>query len=155
MAGPPNDTSEIRAWLTTQLKLEDVPEPIWELLVEDEYVEEAQYPPDFPDARDELVRQARKLLKIYRGGSDSPQVPKKQRTTKRQKATSASRSEVVGKIAAKIAKAKASKGTDASPNGDDERAVTESPVVWTIENNLITVTAKPWVSLEEVCMACI
>jgi hypothetical protein len=165
MAAPQNDTSKIRAWLASQLKLEDVPEPIWEQLVEDEYVEEAQYPV-FADAHDELVRQARKFLKIYRGGADDPQVPKKQRTGKRQKPTDRRRVEVEAEIAAKFAQATAAKDPDASPNGGEEkpetlapeqqilieyaRALAESPLKGEISNNQITVTAKPWVSPEDV-----
>jgi hypothetical protein len=146
MAGPQYDTSEIRAWLATQLKLEDVPGPIWELLVEDEYVEEAQNRV-FPDSRDELVGQARKLLSAYRAGAGAGPAPKKQPTGKRQRATAKARSEVVAEIKAKISKAKASSSPDASPNGDSAR--TESPITGMIANNRITVTADPWVSWED------
>lgn len=146
MTGPQNDTSEMRAWLATQLKLEDIPEPIWELLVEDEYVEEAQ-DPVFADARDDLVRRARKLLKIYRADVGAPDVRKKQRTSKRQKATAKARSDVLAEIKAKISKAKASSSPDASPNGDSVLA--ESPITGMIANNRITVTADPWVSWED------
>jgi hypothetical protein len=165
MAGPQNDTSEIRAWLATQLKLEDVPETIWELLVEDEYVEGAQYHV-FPDARDELVRQARKLLSAYRAGAGAGPAPKKQPTGKRRKATAVSRSKVVAEIKAKSSQAKENKDPDASPNGGEEelealtpeqrellareRAFAESPLTGEISNNLITVTAEPSVSPEDV-----
>jgi hypothetical protein len=146
MAAPPNDTSEIRAWLATQLKLKDVPEPIWDLLVEDEYVEEAQYPV-FADARDELVRQARKLLQIYRAGAGP--APKKQPAGKRKRATTSDRALAVAEIATKIAKARASKNPDASLNGDEEK----SPIVSMISNNKITITAQPWVPAEDVKQA--
>jgi hypothetical protein len=165
MAGLQKDTLEIRVWLASQLKLEDVPEATWEQLVEDEYVEEAQGP-DFPDSRDELVRQALKLLKFYRTGVGASDVPKKQRTSKHQKAKAIRRSEVVAKIAAKIAKAKAKKEPDASPDGGEDKpeaetaeqrefiartgAIAESPLSGEISNNRITVTAEPWVSPEDV-----
>jgi hypothetical protein len=80
--------------------------------------------------------------------------------------TAASRYEAVAKIAAKIASAKASSHPDTSPNGDEEkpnattpelqefnertRALAESPLMWTIENNRITVRAEAWVSPEDV-----
>jgi hypothetical protein len=148
MADSHNDTSDLRAWLASQLKLEDLPEPIWEYLVVDGYVEAAQ-DPDFPDARGDLARQARKLLKIYGAGGDALNVPKKQPTGKRQKATTSDRALAVAEIATKIAKARASKNPDASPNDDEEI----SPIVSMISNNKITVTADPWVPLTDVMQA--
>src|SRR5215218_9439762 len=71
MAAPQNDTSEIRAWLASQLRLEDIPDPIWGYLVEERHVTEAQNP-DYPNAREYLVAQARKLLRIHRAGADAP-----------------------------------------------------------------------------------
>jgi hypothetical protein len=146
MAGPQNDTSELRAWLASQLKLVDVPEPIWDDLVQEKYVKEAQNL-DFPDGREELLWQARRLLKAYRAGAGAGPAPKKQPTGKRQRATAKSRSEVVAEIKAKISKAKASSSPDASPNGGSVLA--ESPITGMIANNRITVTADPWVSWED------
>jgi hypothetical protein len=165
MAGLQNDTSELRAWLASQLKLEVIPELIWDDLVEERYVKEAQNL-GLPDGREELLRQARRLLNAYRAGADAGPAPKKQPTGKRQKATAKARSEVVAEIATKIAMAKGSISLDASPNGDEEkpnastpellefnartRAFAESPLMWTIENNRITVRAEPWVSPDDV-----
>jgi hypothetical protein len=147
MAGPQNDTSEIRAWLASQLKLEDIPEEIWDDLVEQNYVKDAQ-DPDFPAGREGLVSRARKLFKIYRADDvGARDVRKKQRTSKRQRATTSDRALVVAEIATKIAKARASKNPDASPNGDSVLA--ESPITGMIANNRITVTADPWVSWED------
>jgi hypothetical protein len=146
MAVPQEDTAEIRAWLASQLKLGDVPEPIWDYLVEERYVSDAR-DPDYPDGRGDLVRQARKLSKIYRADVGDPDVRKKQVTGKRQKATAKARSEVVAEIKSKISKAKASSSPDASPKGDSAR--TESPITGMIANNRITVTADPWVSWED------
>jgi hypothetical protein len=164
MAGPQYDTSEIRVWLASQLKLEDVPELVWEYLVEERYVKEAQNP-EYPGARGKLVAQARKLLKIRRDGTDTPKATKKQRTGKRQKATAHRRLQVEAEIAAKFAQAKAAKDPDVS-NGHEEkaenlapgqqilieyaRALAESPLKGEISNNRITVTAEPWVSPEDV-----
>jgi hypothetical protein len=164
MAVPHKDTSEIRVWLASQLKLEDVPESVWEYLVEEGYVKEAQNP-EYPDARGKLVAQARKLLKIRRDGTDTTKAPKKQRTGKRQKATARRRLQVEAEIAAKFAQAKAAKDPDIS-NGHEEkaenlapgqqilieyaRALAESPLKGEISNNQITVTAEPWVSPEDV-----
>jgi hypothetical protein len=165
MSVPQEDTAEIRAWLASQLRLEDVPEPIWTYLVEQWFVEEALNP-DYSDAREDLVTHARKLLKIHRSGAGGPEVRKKRRTRKRQKATARRRSEVVAEIAAKISQAKEDKDPDASPNGGEEkpetlapeqqilldyaRALAESPLKGEISNNRITVTAEPWVSPEDV-----
>ena len=93
-------------------------------------------------------------------------MPKKQRTTKRRKATAVSRSKVVAEIKAKISQAKENKDPDASPNGGEEepesltpeqrellareRAFAESPLTGEISNNRITVTAEPSVSPEDV-----
>jgi hypothetical protein len=165
MAVPQEDTAEIRAWLASQLRLEDVPELIWGYLVEKRYVKEALNP-DYANARGNLVKQARKLLKIHRSGAGGPEVHKSRRTRKRQKATARRRSEVVAEIAAKISQAKENKDPDASPNGGGEkpetlapeqqilidyaRALAESPLKGEISNNQITVTAEPWVSPEDV-----
>jgi hypothetical protein len=146
MAGLQNDTSEIRVWLVSQLKLEDIPEPIWDDLVEEGYVKDAQNL-GLPDGREELLRQARRLLNAYRAGAGAGPAPKKQPTGKRQKATAKARSEVVAEIKAKISKAKASSSPDASSNGDSARS--ESPITGMIANNRITVTADPWVSWED------
>ena len=164
MAVPHEDTSEIRVWLATQLKKE-VPEPIWEYLVKKQYVEEAQNP-DYPDALGNLVSEARMLMDIRGSGAGVANVPKKQHTNKRQKATARRRSEVVAEIAAKISQAKENKDPDASPDGGGEkpetlapeqqilidyaRALAESPLKGEISNNQITVTAEPWVSPEAV-----
>jgi len=164
MAVPYEDTSKIRAWLASQLKLEDVPEPIWEHLVEDGYVEEAQ-DPSLSDERGDLVRQARKFLKIYRAGAGAPNVHKKQRTNKRQMATDRRRSQVEAEIAAKISQAKANKDPDAPTTGEEKpealapeqqlllantRKLEQSPLLGSIENNRIVVRAEPWVSLRDV-----
>ena len=165
MAGSQDDTSRIRSWLATQLKLEDVPESVWEHLVDDGYVEEAEYR-RFSDAHEELVGQAHRLLKIHRDGADAPKVRKRQGTRKRQRASPRLRSEVEAEIAAKIGQAKAHKDPDASPNGHEEKletltpeqqrliartkAFAESPITGEISSNRITVTAKPWISPEAV-----
>lgn len=165
MAGSQDDTSRIRSWLATQLKLEDVPESVWEHLVDDGYVEEAEYR-RFSDAHEELVGQAHRLLKIHRDGADAPKVRKRQGTRKRQRASPRLRSEVEAEIAAKIGQAKAHKDPDASPNGHEEKletltpeqqrliartkAFAESPITGEISNNRITVTAEQWVSPEKV-----
>jgi hypothetical protein len=147
MAGLQNDTSEIRAWLASHLKLEDIPETIWDDLVEEEYVKDAQNL-GLPDGREKLLRQARRLMNAYRAGAGAGPAPKrKQPTGKRQKATAKARSEVVAEIKSKISEAKASSSLDASPNGDSAR--TESPITGMIANNRITVTADPWVSWED------
>ena len=57
MAGLQNDTPKLRAWLASRLKLEDVPEEVWSLLVEDRYVQEA-LDPDLPDGRKNLLARA-------------------------------------------------------------------------------------------------
>jgi len=164
MAVPQEDTSQIRAWVASQLKLEDVPEPIWDYLVEGRYVEEAQNP-DYPDARGNLVAKARKLVRIAGTGADAPKVPKKQRTNKRQKATAHRRSEVVDGIAAKISKAKANKVPDTPTTGEEKpealtpeqqlllantRKLEQSPLLGSIENNRIIVSAEPYVSPDDV-----
>jgi hypothetical protein len=148
MARPNNDTSEIRAWLSSQLKLEDIPEPIWDYLVDERYVRDAR-DPDYPDGRGDLVWQARKLLKLYSASVGAPNVPRKQRTSKRQRATTSDRALAAAEIATKIAKARASKNPDASPNDDEEK----SPIVSMIINNKITVTADPWVPVKDVMQA--
>jgi hypothetical protein len=164
MAVPQEDTSKIRAWLDTRLKKE-VPDPIWDYLVEKRYVREAQ-DPDYPDAREKLVAEARKLLKIHGAGAGAPIAPKRQRAGKSQKATARRRSEVVAEIKAKFAQAKANKDPNASPNGGGQkpenlileqreliartRAFAGSPLTGEISNNRITVSAEPWVIPEDV-----
>jgi hypothetical protein len=130
MAAPQNDTSKLRAWLASQLKLEDIPDPIWSYLVEERYVTEAQ-DPDYPDAREKLVTQARKLLRIHRAGANAPEAHRRRRTKKRQSATATSRFEAVAEIGAKIDEAKASRGPNASHSRDEEEHNTPTPEEWT------------------------
>ena len=75
MAGSRNDTSELRVWLASHLKVEDVPETIWDDLVEEEYVKDAQNL-GFPDGREELLRQARTLMNAYRAGAGAGPRPR-------------------------------------------------------------------------------
>jgi hypothetical protein len=172
MATLPSDTSGLRAWLASQLKLEDVPEEIWEDLLEDGYVEDAQ-DPDLQNGRQSLLKKARRLLRIYRAGSGAPKTIKRQPTGKRQRAKAVRRAEVVAEIAAKIDKARASTNQEvSSDDGEDElrtplreeweqrlkrRSIelpklffADSPLVGEIRNSLITITAEPWVSPDDV-----
>jgi hypothetical protein len=148
MADLHNDTSELRAWLASQLGLEDVQDEIWEYLLRKWYVEEA-LDPDRKNGKKGLLEEARALLRIQRAGSGTQKASKRRPTGKRQRATAASRSKAVAEIAAKIAKVRAEKGRTVPPNGD-EGNLGRRPVAGRISNNQITVTAEPWVSPEAV-----
>lgn len=149
MALPRNDTPEagLRAWLASQLKLEDVPDSIWDRLLEKGYVGEAE-DPDYPKGREYLLEEARSLLRIHRDGSGAPKARKRQRTTKRQRATAASRSEAEAKIAAKVSEARARTLEGGALNDASGRA--DAPLAASIRNNKITITAQPWVSPEAI-----
>jgi hypothetical protein len=178
MVAPQEDTSRIRARLAAQLKRDDVSDPIWEHLEKYGYVEEAR-DPDFPDAFEDLVRQARDLLKIERGAPNASKTPGRRSVARDKKATNRRRAEVAAEIRTKFAQAKADKKPNAPTNGDEKKPKTPTPEEWTqrtahlprlgcegirppkwsiaespitskISNNRITVTAEPWVSPEDV-----
>jgi hypothetical protein len=48
-----------------RLSLEEVPGPLWGLLVEESYVAEASNP-DFPDSKDSMLKKARRYLRYHR-----------------------------------------------------------------------------------------
>src|SRR5215217_5026385 len=123
MAGPQEDTSRSRARLAAQRKREDVPDPIWEYLEKYEYAEEAR-DPDFPNAFEDLVRQARDLLKMVRGAPNASKTPGRRRAARGQKATNRRRAEVAAEIRAKFARAKADKKPNAPTNGDEKKPKT-------------------------------
>jgi hypothetical protein len=148
MADLHNDTPDLRAWLASQLKLKDVPEEIWDKLVKSRHVTEAQ-DPDLAKGRENLLTEARDLIRIYRAGSGFPKVNKKQRSRKRQRASDRSRLDAEAEIAAKIGKARAKKSGTTTSNGDEVN-LRRLPVAGMISNNQITITAEPWVSPEDV-----
>src|ERR671910_2357657 len=94
MADLHNDTFELRAWLASQLGLQDVPQAIWNLLLKNGEVGDAQ-DPGYKNGKRVLLKQARELLKIYRAVSGTQKTRKRQPTGKRQRATAGSRSRAV------------------------------------------------------------
>ena len=185
MADLHNDTFELRAWLASQLGLQDVPQAIWKLLLKNGEVGDAQ-DPGYKNGKRLLLKQARELLKIYRAVSGTQKTRKRQPTGKRQRATAGSRSRAVAEIAAKIDEARAARSDGGSLKGGEDglrdfkkreewerstaelprgpnpeklelsgiepprRSSAHAPIMGEIRNNRITVTAKPWVSPEEV-----
>lgn len=55
------DELDLRVWLAKQLKKPDVPNPLWDTLVDEEYVEEALG--DFSFGRDDLLEKAREKIR--------------------------------------------------------------------------------------------
>jgi hypothetical protein len=102
---------------------------------------------DLPDGHEALLREARFLLRIYDAGSEAPKVRKRQSARTRRRASATKRSEVEAEIFAKISKAKAASGEDASNGG--ERKPRTRPIMGEISNNKITVTSEPWVHRDE------
>jgi hypothetical protein len=116
-------------------------------LVKSRHVTDAQ-DPDLAKGRENLLTEARDLIRIYRAGSGFPKVNKKQRSGKRQRATAIARSKAEAEIAAKIGKASTTRSKHFTSDGDEKKL--RGPLEGEISNNRITVTAEPWVSPEDV-----
>src|SRR5215203_2563123 len=73
MSSDQKDTYEdLKRWLARRLRMDDVPAPLWQLLLEDHWVEDAR-DPDYQDGKEELLRRARQLLEYSREmGSSGP-----------------------------------------------------------------------------------
>src|SRR5215211_9217253 len=73
MSSDQKDThEELKKWLVRRLGMDNVPAPLWQLLLEDHWVDDALNP-DFPDGKEELLKRARQLLRFSREmGSSGP-----------------------------------------------------------------------------------